>query len=322
LAWSRAVWSGDLLLGVVGWGLVAVLGWLTLTRFFDLTVPVRVTVLLQAVLPIVFLPVYLVGVMAFVRKRWFLGGACVLLVIVHLAAVYPALGHRSLPAWAAQAPRITILESNVYDENATPAKAAATIIGSRADVLALVELSNDVLAALRAEGLDRIYPYSTVPAGVSRSDGVWSKTPIDDVRFADGRGGMPMATVDVGGGAITVAAVHVRNATSSRSLWYGDFAEITNQVAAVSGPIALVGDFNATRWNPPFGRLLDSGFHDAHEAVGQGLSRSWPMVGLPWPVMRLDHALVKDGVGVVSVRDVTIPGSDHRGFVAVLAVDT
>ncbi len=322
MARTRGLWIGDLLLGVVGWGVVAVLGWLTFTRLFDVTVPVRVTVLLQAVVPLVFLPVYLVGVVAFVRKRWFLGGACVLLVIVHLASVYPALGHRSLPAWTAQAPRLTILESNVYDENATPAKAAATIIGSRADVLALVELSNDVLAALRAEGLDRIYPYSTVPAGVSRTDGVWSKKPIDDVRFADGRGGMPMATVELGGGAITVAAVHVRNATSSRSLWYGDFAEITNQVAAASGPIALVGDFNATRWNPPFGRLLDRGFHDAHEAVGRGCPGRGRWSALPWPVMRLDHALVNDGVGVVSVRDVTIPGSDHRGFVAVLAVDT
>ena len=83
----------------------------------------------------------------------------------------------------------------------------------------------------------------------------------------------------------------------------------------------MVGDFNSTRWNPPFGELLDSGLHDAHESVGQGLSRSWPNLGWPGvPLMRLDHALVNAEVGVVSVHDVDIPGSDHVGFVTELAV--
>jgi hypothetical protein len=36
--------------------------------------------------------------------------------------------------------------------------------------------------------------------------------------------------------------------------------------------------------------------------------------------MRLDHAVVNDRVGVVSVHDYTVPGSDHRGFVTELAV--
>jgi hypothetical protein len=54
--------------------------------------------------------------------------------------------------------------------------------------------------------------------------------------------------------------------------------------------------------------------------VGQGLSRSWPNIAFPLPLMRLDHALVNDQVGVVSVRDIDIPGSDHIGFVTELAV--
>jgi hypothetical protein len=38
------------------------------------------------------------------------------------------------------------------------------------------------------------------------------------------------------------------------------------------------------------------------------------------PVMRLDHALVNDKVGVVSGHNVDIPGSDHVGFVTELAI--
>ena len=36
--------------------------------------------------------------------------------------------------------------------------------------------------------------------------------------------------------------------------------------------------------------------------------------------MRLDHAVVNDRVGVVAVHDYTVPGSDHRGFLTVLAI--
>jgi hypothetical protein len=43
---------------------------------------------------------------------------------------------------------------------------------------------------------------------------------------------------------------------------------------------------------------------------------------VPFPLMRLDHAVVNNHVGVVSVRDYTIPGSDHGGFVTELAIGT
>ena len=100
----------------------------------------------------------------------------------------------------------------------------------------------------------------------------------------------------------------------------GELSALKTQATSAPGATAVVGDFNSTRWNPPFGDLLAAGLHDAHESVGQGLSRSWPNLGFPVPLMRLDHALVNDKVGVVSVHDVDVPGSDHIGFVTELAV--
>src|SRR6476659_3041423 len=70
---------------IAAWMVVATLGWVTFPR--------------------------LAGI-AFLRRRWYLGGACVLLAVVHVVAVYPALGSRPLPAWAATAPRVTIFEAN------------------------------------------------------------------------------------------------------------------------------------------------------------------------------------------------------------------
>jgi len=91
---SRTAW-------IAAWVVVAALVWVTLTRQFDVTFPARVTVMLQALVPLVYLPAYPIAVVALVRRRWFLGGACALLVVVHVAAIYPALGSRSLPTWTA-----------------------------------------------------------------------------------------------------------------------------------------------------------------------------------------------------------------------------
>jgi endonuclease/exonuclease/phosphatase (EEP) superfamily protein YafD len=97
--------------------------------------------------------------------------------------------------------------------------------------------------------------------------------------------------------------------------------DLRARARATTGPAVIVGDFNATRWNPPFEKLLDSGLTDVHEATGQGLSRSWPNSGIvPVPLMRIDHALVNNGAFPTQVRDESIPGSDHLGFIATLAV--
>ena len=234
--------------------------------------------------------------------------------------MYPALGHRSLPAWAATAPVLTVLEANVYDQNAQPDAAATKILASGADVLVVVEMDSRTLRALRRQGIDQAYPYSTLPDGRFRTDVIWSKRPLDDVhaprphRHAVGhrRG---RRSPPAGSSPSTS-----RTPSAAGRSWNSELEALKQQATRPPGPVALVGDFNSTRWNPPFGDLLGSGLHDAHEAVGQGLSRSWPNLGFPVPLMRLDHALVNDQVGVVSVHDVDIPGSDHIGFVTELAV--
>jgi endonuclease/exonuclease/phosphatase (EEP) superfamily protein YafD len=312
---ARAAWWA-------AWAIVAVLVWITLTRAAGITFPARVTVLLQALVPLAYLPAYPIAVIAFVRRRWLLGSVSVALIVVHLAAVYPALGHRALPAWAATAPKVSILEANVYDQNAEPQAAAAKILASNADVVVLVELDSRTLAALRAAGIESAYPYSTVPSGRYATDGIWSKRPLQDVHSGAGRLNAPWATVDVDGRPLLLLSVHVQNAIRSRDEWANQLDGLRARAAAAPGAVAVVGDFNSDRWNPPLGELLGSGLHDAHEATGQGLSFSWPHLGLfPIPVMRLDHALVNNDVGVVSVRNVSIPGSDHVGFVTELAIN-
>ena len=69
------------------------------------------------------------------------------------------------------------------------------------------------------------------------------------------------------------------------------------------GPAVMTGDFNASWWHPELrGVMRAGGWRDAHQVVGRGLSCSWPTE--QWhpafrahpPFVRLDHALVNDGL--------------------------
>jgi endonuclease/exonuclease/phosphatase (EEP) superfamily protein YafD len=93
----------------------------------------------------------------------------------------------------------------------------------------------------------------------------------------------------------------------------------------VDGPFVIAGDFNSTRFRPEFKRLLDAGLIDAHDTLGRGLSTSFQLaatgaLAAAGGIVRLDHALLSDGVWPVSSRDLDAGGSDHVPFVVTLAV--
>jgi hypothetical protein len=54
--------------------------------------------------------------------------------------------------------------------------------------------------------------------------------------------------------------------------------------------------------------------------MGRGFSTSWPVAWDLPPFVRLDHALLRPGVVPTGVRELHVPGSDHRGLVADLAL--
>jgi endonuclease/exonuclease/phosphatase family metal-dependent hydrolase len=82
----------------------------------------------------------------------------------------------------------------------------------------------------------------------------------------------------------------------------------------------LAGDFNATLDHPEFRELLDRGYIDAADAVGEGWTPTWPAHprrrgALP---LTIDHVLVDRRVRVERVTVVGVPRSDHRAVIAVL----
>lgn len=314
---------------------VAVAVWLWLIALTGIVVSivggdtriVRFTVLAQSLVPLIFLPCWVGVLIAFVRRRWILGGACLVLAGAQLVLVAPAIGSDALGRWVARAPKITIEAANVWDQNASPEAAARALVASRADVLVLVEVANSMQRALARAGIDRRFPHQlrAVASKNGTNDGIYSRLPLSRPRLIhDVVNELPAATVSRGGRSLRIVAVHIDGPLHGRTQWQTELMQLEPVARSTTGPLVIAGDFNATRWNPPFRDLLDAQLTDAHESRGQGLSRSWPVRGTPFaafgPLMRLDHALTNSQATATRIRDVDVPGSDHLGFDVTVAL--
>jgi endonuclease/exonuclease/phosphatase family metal-dependent hydrolase len=80
----------------------------------------------------------------------------------------------------------------------------------------------------------------------------------------------------------------------------------------------LAGDFNATLDHAELRGVLHRGYTDAANAVGGGLTWTWPALRRRALPLTIDHILVDKRVSVEKVTVVRVPGSDHRAVIAVL----
>ena len=283
-------------------------------------------VLAQSALPVTMIPVWLALPVAAARRLPVRAVVALVLCVSHAFALAPAMGSRRLPVWAAPgtaAATLRLVSANVFEANHDPGLGGA-LLAARPDVLVLVEVNDTILEELDASGLFAGFAH-VARSGNANSVVIASKLPLDDVKPGIVGGvAVVSARVAVGGKGVRVIAAHPRAPSGPARMaqfrvwmrWARDQARVT------SGPLVMAGDFNASRFVPVMGALLAGGFTDAHESRGSGLSTSWPAGGpfFDLPFMRLDHVLMRGAVVARSVRDLTVPGSDHLGIVAVLAV--
>jgi len=281
-----------------------------------------VLALLVGALPLTLLPAYALLLGAALTRRRALTAVSTGLVLAHLLVVAPALGATDLPSGPVT--RLRIVTANVYILNPTPEAAFRALRTLQPDVLVVPELGPAGLAGLRASGLMTDLPYSLVQlGGRGETVGLFSRLPLRDTSTREvGSRALPRATVDVGGVPVRLLAVHPLPPLSVfEPLWRAALTDLLRESRAVRLPVVLAGDFNADRDHAPFRRLLGSGLRDAHDERGRGLARTFPA---GFPVLQLDHVLVRDGVGgrlaVQDVREVDVPGSDHLGVLVDLSV--
>jgi endonuclease/exonuclease/phosphatase (EEP) superfamily protein YafD len=223
------------------------------------------------------------------------------------------------------------MSSNVLAGSADAGQLAELARDRRVDVLCVEELTPEFATRLDAAGIGRLLPHRvlSVQEGV-RGSGVYSRFPL--TQMAPPLSSFPnpitntRASARVGGAtSIDVTAVHnlpVPGSSNGVDNWADSLSRLP--AASASGPTrVLAGDFNATLDQSEFRDLLDRGYYDAAERMGDGLTPTWPEIRgsnrfLP---VTIDHILYdRDRVGVRDFDVSDLAGSDHQTVYAELVV--
>jgi endonuclease/exonuclease/phosphatase (EEP) superfamily protein YafD len=285
---------------------------------------------LQMVRPWLGLAVVLPFVVAVAYRRPWLavvGGFC---LIANILPVWGAVTNVDRAAMSDDA--VSIYVANLQSNNATPEAKVDQALNSGADVLVVAELTPVYVEAFRLKGVDQTYPYQEgVEQAGSTGRAIYSRLPL--VRAQTESTGPLSVAADVrfGAGVLRIVPFHAAAPTNRGGLdvWRDELEAVRDYFAGAGlGPTVVAGDFNAARWHPEFADILGGPAADAHEAVGKGLTPSWPTGGVnegPFsrsgPFVRIDHALVHDA-GVVDVVDLPAVGSDHLPFTVTLVPES
>jgi endonuclease/exonuclease/phosphatase (EEP) superfamily protein YafD len=274
-------------------------------------------------------PAWLILVGSLVTRHWILAAVAGIVAVSHLLFCLPAATSDRAPDWASSAPTMSVYVANVRYDNPDKAAVAAEVMRADAEVVILNEMTPDQREALKAAGAWDRYPTRLYTEGRPFGEMLMTRLPADDVRVEFlGGARVPAATITIGEGRVRVFAVHVNAPKSSaqRHIWRRNLDGLGISAEHDDGmPHLYAGDFNSAPWHGPYRDLLARGLTDAHDALGQGLSRSWtpkwPVVSWFGPLMRLDHAVFTPGVAPRKIVDLEVPGSDHRGFTMTMAVE-
>nr|WP_066072577.1 endonuclease/exonuclease/phosphatase family protein [Frankia sp. EI5c] len=281
---------------------------------------------INALTPLLYLPVYAAVTVGFALRRGRLMILCVLVAAAHLFWTVPEL----IPGSPEDAPqgsaRLRVMTANLLYHNADAGRLGRQIRETSPDVLVLVEVSPLTLAKVQDSGALGAYRYSEVrPRPGAFGAAVFSRFPLSDAAAPEVGGSMSLrATVRVDERrSFVVYAVHTISPTSGdfTRRWREQLDTLRDEVRAARLPVVLAGDFNATRDHRPLRELVSAGVRDAHDVVGAGWTPTWnaDMVAFP-PVLRIDHVLTSPAFAVTGYRVGSAFGSDHKPVVVDLAM--
>ena len=305
-------------LSLIGWMVVTYPVWLALSEWLGATTP-RITAWGQTFLHWFIIPTGLLGLFSARLRLRALAVVALLTTLSLTVTTFVAMRPHPIPTAKPGDEHLTIAFANVYNNNKQITSISEALIASDADVIAVAELTTPVFRALNSLSASSNHPYQAgAPDRAAEGIALWSRYPI--TRTEDRRAGHHalLVTLDVHGKSVQLFAVHPFNNGIGipNSDWEVSADEVARQSDALTGPAIVFGDFNATLAHPPLRKMQDNGYREVHSWVGHGLSPSWPMDRKFPPLFRIDHSFVRGAVAPLAVKELPIPGSDHRGFVA------
>lgn len=215
-------------------------------------------------------------------------------------------------------PGLVVMTSNLYVGRAEARDVVRLVREHDVDVLSLQELTPEMVADLDRAGVRRLLPHRVIRARTGAGgSGLMARVRLRPTGPTDPWGAaQPAAWLELEGArGVVVKAVHPFPPTSVRKV--GDWErELRDLPSAGRGVLRiLAGDFNATLDHRALRGVIDRGYVDAADAVGEGLTPTWPDRGR---VLRLtiDHVLADRRIAVQGVSVHRVRGTDHRAVVA------
>ncbi len=216
--------------------------------------------------------------------------------------------------------RLTVLTANLWAGRGDPQALLAVARDTRSDVLALQEVTQECVAALRDAGIDDAYPHAVLaPAPMFDGVALWSRYPLRDPRIEQ-HGHLMRVEAVVGTHPDdperdpVVISVHLDSPwPNPPDTWFDQLTALGPDLRGRTGPLVVAGDLNATLGHRPFRRLLTGGLTDAAATTRAWGLRTYPQQRVA--VAGLDH-IVSRGLHAERVRTHGIPGSDHRAVTA------
>lgn len=300
----------------VGFVLYALVRTLGLERGFPL-----VPLLAYAPLVLFAAPVALLG--AALLQRWWSAAAIALAGVLLATAILPRAFESG--SVTPEGPPLRLLTLNVHFGHADPDIVVDLVREHEVELLALQEVTPEMVAGLAAAGLDELLPYAVDHSAAAAAGGsVHSVYPLDDlgdVGHDIGSLAMPRAglTVPDAAGPVEVVSVHPMppRRPSTMATWRDGLRglpEATDDTVHI-----LAGDFNTTLDHAEMRDILGNGYVDAAAHLGQGLTGTWP-VGGRLPKVAIDHVLVDERVAVVELEILDVPGTPHRALMTRLTL--
>jgi len=255
-------------------------------------------------------------------RRWAAVAVAALAVVGLAVAVLPrTIGSPDQPVAGGQ--EVNLIAFNLLRGRADLPRLLEVARDRQADLLSLQEVTPEAAATMREGDFRRAFPYAIVRVDPLTGGGaLLSRFPLEYLGLPDTWAKQPRAVVRAPGAtAFELMTVHPNAPAGPKttSRWESDFDQFPP--AGDGGvPRVLAGDFNATLDHRNMRDLIGTGYHDAGDATGTGLTPTWPS-SLKWPLpVTIDHILVEPPIAITGHDVIGIRGSDHRAVLAELSV--
>ncbi|MFI6321273.1 endonuclease/exonuclease/phosphatase family protein [Nonomuraea sp. NPDC050556] len=218
-------------------------------------------------------------------------------------------------------PVLRVMAINLLHSSVLPEELVRTVERERPDVLNMLEFTNLMGKRVDELGLGRLLPYKVVlPGDDSEGAAIYARYPLRpaDIHIAapafdKSPRHLPAVLSLPGGREVDVVAVHA--CAPSEGWRTACWASSIRALPAAGGRLrVLAGDFNSTLDHSVLRELISSGYRDAADVTGKGLSMTWPYYEQPrlFPKVAIDHVLADRRIAVRGFQTLRVPRTDHR----------